>query len=172
MPTIDKADIQQALDAWAQHILDKEDSPSRPLALVGLISHGDVLARRLVQRLEAAGRTALYGAIDITLYRDDLDLRQKRPALRSSYLPFSTDDTHLILVDDVFHTGRTARAALEALFEYGRPAIVELHCLVDCGGRELPLRPDYVAYPLELAAPGGGVSVRLEEIDGEECIMY
>lgn len=172
MPTISQAGIHQALTAWAQRILEQTDGNPHPLAIVGLISHGDVLARRLVQHLKEAGCSALYGAIDITLYRDDLDLRKSRPALRSSYLPFSTDGAHLILVDDVFHTGRTARAALEALFEYGRPAVVELHCLVDCGGRELPLRPDYVAFQLEPSAPGGSVEVCLDELDGQENISY
>jgi len=171
MPVIDKAAIQQALDAWAAHILDTAAAHEGRLAVVGLISHGDILARRLTQRLEAKGCHAQYGAIDITLYRDDLDLRASRPALRSSHLPFSTDDMHLILVDDVIHTGRTVRAALEALFEYGRPARVELQCLVDRRGRELPIQPDYAAFALP-AEQGGDVVVRLEDIDCQENITY
>lgn len=171
MPVIDQAAIQQALDAWAAHILNNAAAREGRLAVVGLISHGDILARRLAQKLEAKGRPVQYGAIDITLYRDDLDLRASRLALRSSYLPFSTDDMHLILVDDVIHTGRTVRAALEVLFEYGRPARVELQCLVDRGGRELPIQPNYAAFPLP-AKQGGDVVVRLEDIDRQENITY
>ena len=168
MPTLNERDIQTALDQWAEHIAAGASEGS--LGLVGLISHGDVLARRLIDALEAKGISAQYGAIDITLYRDDIDLRAERPALRSSYLPFSTDGMHLILVDDVIRSGRTARAALETLFEYGRPARVELQCLVDRGHRELPLHPDYVAFRLENAK--GNVRVHLKELDKEDAVLY
>ncbi len=168
MPTLNERDIQTALDQWAEHIVAGASEDF--LGLVGLISHGDVLARRLIDALEAKGISAQYGAIDITLYRDDIDLRPERPALRSSYLPFSTDGMHLILVDDVIRSGRTARAALETLFEYGRPARVELQCLVDRGHRELPLHPDYVAFRLEDAK--GDVRVHLKELDKEDAVLY
>ena len=172
MPTITKDEIERALDAWVSHLLQSPAvKNSEPLAIVGIVSHGDVLARRLVQRLEQNNCKALYGAIDVTLYRDDLDLRGKRPALRSSHLPFSTDDLTLILTDDVLSTGRTARAALDVLWEYGRPARVELHCLVDRGGRQLPICPNYSAFNLT-ATPGTAVKVHLQEIDGEENITY
>lgn len=172
MPTISKEEIEKALDAWANHLLQTQASAGNSnLAIVGIVSHGDVLARRLVQKLAAAGCSAQYGAIDITLYRDDLDLRGKRPALRSSHLPFSTDDLTLILVDDVLSTGRTARAALEVLWEYGRPARVEMHCLTDRGGRQLPIQPDYVAFDLSTVSEGK-VIVHLQEIDGIEDISY
>jgi len=172
MPTISKEEIERALDAWAEHLLLTPAVQSgAPLAVVGIVSHGDVLARRLVNRLEKAGCQALYGAIDITLYRDDLDLRGSRPALRSSHLPFSTDDLYLVLTDDVLSTGRTARAALEVLWEYGRPAKVEFHCLVDRGGRQLPIQPDYAAFNLTVT-PEQSVRVRLHEIDGAEDITF
>ena len=121
--------------------------------------------------LKNAGIQAQYGAIDITLYRDDLSLRGIRPALRSSHLPFSPDDMTLVLVDDVCQTGRTARAAMDVIFEYGRPAKVELHCLADKGGRQLPIHPDYTAFKLETAADCK-VQLRLEEIDGKEELTY
>ena len=168
MPTIDKAALADALEAWAEHIAAR--AGQSPLGLVGIISHGDVLAQRLIRALEAKGCKAQYGAIDITLYRDDLDLRANRPALRSSYLPFSTDGMHLILVDDVIQSGRTTRAALETIFEYGRPDRVEMHCLVDRGRRELPIQPDYAAWNLPDAQ--GDVSVHLRELDGEDCVLY
>lgn len=168
MPTIDHTAIAEAVETWADHIA--AGAGDKPLGLVGIISHGDVLAQRLVRALAARGCEAQYGAIDITLYRDDLDLRASRPALRSSYLPFSTDGMHLILVDDVVQSGRTTRAALETIFEYGRPDKVELHCLVDRGRRELPIQPDYAAWRLPEAQ--GSVSVHLQEPDGEDCVLY
>lgn len=168
MPTIDQAAIAEALEAWASRIA--AGAGQSPLGLVGIISHGDVLAQRLIKLLEAKGCPAQYGAIDITLYRDDLDLRANRPALRSSYLPFSTDGMHLILVDDVVQSGRTTRAALETIFEYGRPDKVELHCLADRGQRELPIQPDYAAYRLTEAQ--GSVRVHLQELDGEDAVLY
>lgn len=168
MPTIDQAAIADALEAWAAHIAAR--AGQSPLGLVGIISHGDVLAQRLIKILEAKGCRAQYGAIDITLYRDDLDLRASRPALRSSHLPFSTDGMHLILVDDVVQSGRTTRAALETIFEYGRPDRVELHCLVDREKRELPIQPDYAAWRLPEAQ--GNVAVLLQELDGEDCVRY
>ena len=171
MPCISQSEIERALDAWAQYLLQRAAVADAPLAVVGIVSHGDILAQRLVQRLQVAGCDALYGAIDITLYRDDLDMRGNRPALRSSHLPFSTDGLHLVLVDDVLSTGRTARAALEVLWEYGRPARVELQCLADRGGRQLPIHPDYVAFNLS-AEPADKVQVRLQEIDGVEDITY
>ncbi len=169
MPVLNEKDIQEALEKWTDHILAAAAQASS-LGLVGLISHGDVLAQRLIRALELKGMHAQYGAIDITLYRDDLDLRAARPALRSSYLPFSTDGMHLILVDDVIQSGRTARAAMETIFEYGRPQRVELHCLVDRGHRELPIQPDYVAFRLENAT--GDVNVRLKELDRQDAVHY
>ena len=170
MPTKDRVEICKALESWAAHIAATVgDEHDMPLGLVGLISHGDVLAQRLTRALVAAGCPAQYGAIDITLYRDDLDLRVSRPALRSSYLPFSTDGMRLILIDDVIQSGRTARAALETIFEYGRPGRVELHCLVDRGQRELPIQPDYAAWRIDTA---GDVAVHLQELDGEDAVLY
>lgn len=172
MPTIKQAEIEQALNAWAEHLLTTTVVQAEgKLAIVGLITHGDVLARRLVQKLNERGVEAEYGAIDITLYRDDLSLRGIRPALHSSYLPFSPDDMTLVLVDDVCNTGRTARAAMEVIFEYGRPAKVELHCLADRGGRQLPIQPNYSAFTLN-EPEAERVRLRLQEIDGKEDLCY
>ncbi len=167
MSTISSQQISDALKEWARVLA--ESDKGKPLAVVGLISHGDALARRLVQELAAAGHPARYGALDITLYRDDLCQLSHKPALRSSYLPFSTDGMRLILVDDVLHTGRTVRAALNCIFDYGRPATVELHCLVDRGGRELPIQPHYAAFTLD--APRGSVCVHLREVEGQDAVI-
>ncbi len=168
MPRIDKERIAEAISTWSQAILESDDG--RPLAIVGLIRHGDALAQRLVQALAAAGCPARFGALDITLYRDDLCSLSHKPALHSSYLPFSTDGMRLILVDDVLHTGRTVRAALNCIFDYGRPATVELHCLVDRGGRELPIQPHYAAITLD--SPVESVRVHLTEVEGEDAILF
>lgn len=168
MPTISQDAIQSALQDWAMRIAAGTTADEK-LAVVGLISHGDILARRLVSMLQEAGVQALYGALDISLYRDDFDMLSHKPALRASYLPFSTDGMRVILVDDVIDTGRTVRAALNALFEYGRPARVELYALVDRGGRELPIHPDAAAFTTPVEA---GVKVHLQEIDGKEDITY
>ncbi len=167
MNQINSQQIEEAIGTWARAILagDKE----RELAVVGLISHGDALAQRLVKAIKAAGCPARYGALDISLYRDDLGSSSRRPALRTSYLPFSTDGLRVVLVDDVLHTGRTVRAALNALFDYGRPASVELHCLVDRGGRELPIEPHYAAFTL--GASVEDVRVHLRETEGEDAIV-
>ncbi len=167
MPTIDQYRIAEAISTWGKAI--RETNDGRELAIVGLISHGDALAKRLVQELAAAGCAARYGALDITLYRDDLCSLSHKPALRSSYLPFSTDGMRLILVDDVLQTGRTVRAALNCIFDYGRPAVVELHCLVDRGGRELPIQPHYAAFTLD--APVRDVQVHLTEVEGEDAVL-
>ncbi len=167
MENINGQQINEAIRLWAQAILAGDDG--RELAVVGLISHGDILARRLVDKLASIGHSARYGAIDITLYRDDLCSLSHKPALRSSYLPFSTDGMRLILVDDVLHTGRTVRAALNCIFDYGRPAVVELHCLVNRGGRELPICADYAAFSLN--TPVESVRVHLVETEGEDAIL-
>ncbi len=170
MAIIQAEQINTALDAWAEALAARAaGTPTERLAVVGIIKHGDILARRLVQRLEAKGIHALYGALDISLYRDDFDLKAAKPALHSSYLPFSTDALHLVLVDDVMYTGRTARAALNAIFEYGRPARVEFHCMMERAGRQLPIRPDYVAFP---ATTPGDVTVHLQETDGTDEILF
>ncbi len=172
MAEISEEAIEKALVEWADAIrITLDQDKSTPIAIVGLISHGDVLAQRLVKRLELAGYKAQYGAIDITLYRDDFSMRGRKPALRSSDLPFSTDGMRLILIDDVIQTGRTIRAALNAIFDYGRPARVELHCLVDRQGREIPVQPNYSAFQLEVPL-GQPVKVLLREIEGRDAIYY
>ncbi len=159
---LDAAGISRALDDMAQRIADGPQNA--PLALVGLLSRGDVVARRLAERLDRLGVPALCGAIDISLYRDDVFKLDNRPSLRSSNLPFSTDDMRLVLVDDVLYTGRTIRAALNAIFDYGRPARVELACLIDRNGREVPIRADYAG--LSIDDPERKIRLSLVETEG------
>ena len=142
------------------------------VALVGIQTRGVPLARRLVRLIdERAGVAPTLGAVDITFHRDDVTVRAgeapiaAQPLVRATQLDFPLDGRTVVLVDDVLYTGRTIRAAIEALFDYGRPSRVQLAVLVDRGHRELPIRPDYVGKNLP-TAPGERVNVRLEETDG------
>ena len=172
MSNIGAAEIAEAIRGWIGRIAEGEEKRADgPLAVIGLISHGDLLAKRLVAGLKERGIDALYGAIDISLYRDDLDMRAEKLPLRSSYLPFSTDGLHVILVDDVLYTGRTIRAALNALFEYGRPARVELQTLADRKGRQVPISADFTCFHLEPEGEGE-IQVKLTELDGIDEIAF
>ena len=140
------------------------------LALVGIRSRGVPLARRLARSIkEISGHDVPTGALDITLYRDDL-MRQAvgpQPIVRRTEIPFSIDDRTIVLVDDVLFTGRTTRAALDALIDFGRPRAIQLVVLVDRGHRELPIKADYVGKNIP-TSPSQSVQVRLTEIDGRD----
>jgi pyrimidine operon attenuation protein/uracil phosphoribosyltransferase len=140
------------------------------LALVGIRTRGVPLARRLASLVrDISGHDVVTGALDITLYRDDL-MRHAvgaQPVVRSTDIPFSIDDRRILLVDDVLYTGRTIRAALDALVEFGRPKAIQLVVLVDRGHRELPIKADYVGKNLP-TAPSESVQVRLVETDGRD----
>jgi pyrimidine operon attenuation protein/uracil phosphoribosyltransferase len=140
------------------------------LAIVGIRTRGVPIARRLAQNIASiAGREVPTGALDITLYRDDL-MRQPvgpQPVVRRTEIPFSIDDKRIILVDDVLYTGRTIRAALDALIDFGRPRSIQLVVLVDRGHRELPIKADYVGKNLP-TSPKESVQVRLVEVDGRD----
>jgi pyrimidine operon attenuation protein/uracil phosphoribosyltransferase len=140
------------------------------LALVGIRTRGVPLARRLAVAIrEICGHDVPAGALDITLYRDDL-MRHAvgpQPLVRSTEIPFLIDDKRLLLVDDVLYTGRTIRAALDALIDFGRPKAIQLIVLVDRGHRELPIKADYVGKNLP-TAPAESVQVHLMEIDGRD----
>jgi pyrimidine operon attenuation protein / uracil phosphoribosyltransferase len=142
------------------------DEDGRPVALVGIHRRGAHLAQRLHRLVEELLDAEVpLGDIDIAFYRDDLSLRAADPAVHASNLSFRLEDYTVVLVDDVLYTGRTVRAAIEALFDYGRPARVQLAVLADRGHRELPLRPDYVGKNLPTAR-GERVNVHVRELDG------
>src|SRR3954453_1990928 len=147
-----------------------EKNAGRSVALVGIHRRGAYLARRGHRRdcglLDAGGPL---GEIDIAFYRDDLATRRADPAVHSSHLPFRLEEFTIVLVDDVLYTGRTVRAAIDALFDYGRPARVQLAVLADRGHRELPIRPDYVGKNLPTAR-GERVQVRVRELDGSDAV--
>jgi pyrimidine operon attenuation protein/uracil phosphoribosyltransferase len=143
-PLLDDAAIRRALMRIAHEIVEKNEDLAR-LYLVGIPNGGVPLAKQLAANLrEIAGVDALVGVLDTTLYRDDLVSSGARPRLRRTEMPSSVDDRIVILVDDVASTGRTIRAAMDALMDFGRPRSVQVAALVDRGHRELPIRIDYV----------------------------
>ena len=143
------------------------------IALVGIRSRGEHLATRLAAQLESiAGQRVPCGALDITLYRDDL-MRHPvgpQPVVRRTDIPFSIDDRVILLVDDVLYTGRTVRAALDALIDFGRPRAIQLVVLVDRGHRELPIKADYVGKNVPTSRRQS-VQVRLQEVDGHDDVL-
>jgi pyrimidine operon attenuation protein / uracil phosphoribosyltransferase len=162
------ADIGRTIDRIAHQILER--TGDQPVVLVGIPTRGVYLARRLSARLAAfTSRDYPVGSLDITLYRDDLRRRPPR-ALEETVLPESgIEDATVVLVDDVLFSGRTVRAALDALRDHGRPAVVQLAVLVDRGHRRLPIRADYVGKNIPTAL-GDDVELRLTEIDGSDAV--
>jgi pyrimidine operon attenuation protein/uracil phosphoribosyltransferase len=164
--------MSRALTRIAHEILERNRGTNE-LALVGIRTRGVPLARRIARSLsEINGDEVPTGALDITLYRDDL-MRHPvgpQPLVRRTEIPFSIDDRRILLVDDVLYTGRTIRAALDALIDFGRPRAIQLIVLVDRGHRELPIKPDYVGKNFPTSAKQS-VQVRLQEIDGVDEVL-
>ena len=141
--------IQEMISAMAREVAQRHPE-TNGLALVGVRTGGAFLSRRLLHALnDLIGPKAQHGVIDITLYRDDWTRLHSRPKVGKTEIDFSLDDKVVILVDDVLFTGRTVRAALDALIDFGRPNRIELAVLIDRGHRELPIQPDYVGARLE-----------------------
>jgi pyrimidine operon attenuation protein/uracil phosphoribosyltransferase len=163
--TLGPDEIAAGVDRLAQAI--RSATEGRPLALVGIRSRGDEVAERLLNILSEDERELAFGILDISLYRDDFEHLRQNPTLQESDIPFTVDGAHIILVDDVLFTGRTIRAALDALSDYGRPAKVELAVLIDRGHREMPVQPDYVGIQLETQRLDH-VLVSLEGTDGKD----
>src|SRR5919106_1235260 len=168
---LDRDDLRRTLLRIAHEIIEKNPG-SDSVALVGIHTRGAVLARRLHALVgELTGSEVPLGDLDISFYRDDIPARQPgaQPVVHASHLDFDLDGRTVVLVDDVLFTGRTVRAAIDALFDYGRPRRVQLAVLVDRGHRELPFRPDYVGKNLPTALEER-VNVRVEELDGMDDV--
>ncbi len=141
------------------------------LGLIGIRARGDVLARRLQQALEPRQKVRIpVGALDISVYRDDFDALQEEIRVRGSVIDFDVRGRHIILVDDVLFTGRSARAALDAVVDLGRPASISLAVLVDRGHREMPIQADFVGRPVRTAR-AEQVQVELREVDGIDRVV-
>ncbi len=170
---MDADDLRRTLDRMARQIvewIDPEEDAAERFALIGMQTRGVYLARRLRERIQRVeGLDVPVGTLDATMYRDDVRLRAQRPVVRATRIPFDVTGRHLVLIDDVVYTGRTARAALDALMDRGRPASVRFLVIVDRGHRELPIAVDIVGRKVP-TLPGEMVRVRLEEIDDREGV--
>jgi len=163
--------IDRALVRLAHEVVERHQGASG-ISLVGIRSRGVYLAERIHRTLagiEPAVQTP-FGVIDITFYRDDLDRGLQTPEIRSTDIPFQVEGASILLVDDVLFTGRTIRAAMDAVIDYGRPRAIELAVLVDRGHRELPIKADYVGKNIPTSL-NQRVSVRLAEVDGTDEVI-
>jgi len=167
---LDKAGIQKAIMRIAHEIIEKHKDAG-DLVVIGIMNRGVFLAQRLAEAIaEITGINPSVGALDITLYRDDLSVIAEQPVVRASELLFDITEKKVILVDDVLYTGRTVRAALTELIDFGRPQFIQLAVLIDRGFRELPIRPDFVGKNIP-TSQREVVEVRLEESDGVDEVV-
>ena len=163
-------EISRAVSRISHEILERNYGAGR-IALVGIRTRGVVLSQRLKAKIEEIENVVVdHGILDITLYRDDLAEGIQKPELKKTEISFALEDKHIILCDDVLFTGRTIRAAIDALMDFGRPSSVQLAVLIDRGHRELPIRPDFVGknVPTEKSKR---VQVLLNEEDGEDKVI-
>ncbi|MAE69483.1 MAG: bifunctional pyr operon transcriptional regulator/uracil phosphoribosyltransferase [Gemmatimonadetes bacterium] len=166
---MDAAGIERALARIAREIA-RNGPGDGELAIVGIRTRGIPLGERLARQIEEIREECPpFGYLDITLYRDDLQSIGYHPVVGATRLPFDINGTHVVLVDDVLYTGRTVRAALSVLVDYGRPRTIQLAVLVDRGHRELPIRADYVGSEVPTSR-GEAIQVNLDETDGEEAV--
>ena len=170
-PVIDSAAINRALRRVAHEIVERNPDLGT-IILAGIPSRGVAIAGRLADIIQSLGKERVAtGAIDVSMHRDDVGTRPELPRVQASTLPLPLENKTVIIVDDVFFTGRTARAAMDAISSYGRPARIQLAALIDRGHRELPIRVDYVGKNLP-TAPGERVRLRLEDVDGEPDAVW
>ncbi len=168
--SLTKEEIARAVTRISHEILERNKG-SEDLAIIGIRTRGYVLAERIVEEINQIDGTRLpVGALDITLYRDDLSVISEQPVIHKTEIDFDIEGKRIILVDDVLYTGRTIRCALDALIDFGRPRSIQLAILVDRGHRELPIRADYVGKNLPTSQKEL-VQVKLEEIDGEDIVF-
>lgn len=168
---MDAPAFEQALERLAHEIVDKTRGFDGRLALVGIRTRGVPLSERLAKLIETStGKRPDLGVLDITLYRDDLSAIAGQPIVRSTELPFDVDDAWIVLVDDVLYSGRTVRAAITELIDFGRPKIIQLLVIVDRGWRELPIHADYAGTTLETTRKQT-VHVHVAEEDGHDEVV-
>jgi len=167
---LDKEGIRRSLVRIAHEIIERNKGTDN-LALIGIRRRGVPLSERLAARIkEIEGKSVPVGILDITLYRDDLTTLSHQPLVRSTEIPFPVSGKKIVLVDDVIYTGRTIRAALDAVMDLGRPRVIQLAVLIDRGHRELPIRADYIGKNVPTSHKEL-VLVRLQEIDGEDKVV-
>ncbi|OJG19173.1 pyrR protein [Enterococcus canis] len=167
---IDAVTMKRAITRITYEIIERNKG-IQDIALVGIKTRGIYLAQRIAERLKQLEQIDVpVGELDITLYRDDVDHQQEEAELHSSDIPFSVEGKQVILVDDVLFTGRTIRAALDAVMDFGRPQKISLAVLVDRGHRELPIRADYVGKNIPTSTKEE-IIVEMEELDGQDRIL-
>ncbi|HDP99512.1 MAG TPA: bifunctional pyr operon transcriptional regulator/uracil phosphoribosyltransferase PyrR [bacterium] len=167
---IDEKGIKRTITRLSHEILEKNRG-TQHLIIVGIRTRGAFLAERIIKEIERIEGIQLpLGILDITLYRDDFRQRMKQPVVQQTDIPFDIDDKNIVLIDDVLYTGRTTRAALEALISFGRPQQIQLAVLVDRGHRQLPIKPDYVGKNIPTSI-GEEIQVKMKEIDDEDCVL-
>ena len=167
---LDKEALNRSIMRIAHEILEKNKG-TQELCLIGIRNRGVFLAHRLAECIKKIENTDIpVGALDITLYRDDLTLISQQPVVHKTEIDFDINNKNVILVDDVLYTGRTIRAALDALIDFGRPKLIQLAVLVDRGHRELPVRADFVGKNIP-TAKNETVEVRLSETDGKDEVI-
>ncbi|MGH2657038.1 MAG: bifunctional pyr operon transcriptional regulator/uracil phosphoribosyltransferase PyrR [Actinomycetota bacterium] len=166
---LDAGEIRRALTRIAHEILERNRGAG-DVVLVGIAARGDDLARRMAEELRGIEAVEVpVGILDITFYRDDIGLRGEAPEVHQTLIPFDVSGKTVVLVDDVLYTGRTIRAAMDALMDLGRPRAIQLAVLVDRGHRELPIRPDYVGKNVPTRADDQ-VRVLTNETDGQDAV--
>ena len=167
---MDQAAMDRALTRIAHEILERNKGLD-DLYLIGIQRRGVPLARRIAENIrQIEGKAPDVGILDITFYRDDLSLLAEHPVINGTDMPFAVQDKKLVLVDDVLYTGRTCRAAIEALFDLGRPRMIQLAILIDRGHRELPLRADFIGKNVPTSS-NEIVMVNINEIDGQDLVV-
>lgn len=167
---MDDVAMDRALSRIA-HEIPERNREMNDIALVGIQRRGVPLAQRLLAKIEEfEGLRLDFGILDITFYRDDLSLLSSHPIVKETNLPFNVNGKTIILVDDVLYTGRTARAAIEALFDMGRPEKIQLAVLIDRGHRELPIKPDYIGKNVPTSRRET-IHVEVVEIDGQDRVV-
>ncbi|HQQ85220.1 MAG: bifunctional pyr operon transcriptional regulator/uracil phosphoribosyltransferase PyrR [Candidatus Neomarinimicrobiota bacterium] len=166
----DEQGVNRTITRLAHEIIENCKGTEN-VGIIGIRTRGDYLAKRLAHKIEEIENVKLpVGVLDVVMYRDDFRMKTKLPRVEVTDIPFDVDGKILILVDDVIYTGRTIRAALDALMDFGRPAAIQLAVLVDRGHRELPIKPDYVGKNVPTSI-GEEVRVMIKEIDGKDEIL-
>jgi pyrimidine operon attenuation protein/uracil phosphoribosyltransferase len=167
----DEADVRRIIEQLASQVASSF-KPEQNLNVIGIRTRGETLAQRLTTLLQSHGFSRVgRGVLDITLYRDDLSEVGPKPMVRPTRIDIDIDGHPLLLVDDVLFTGRSVRAGLDALSDFGRPSAIRLAVLIDRGGRELPIQADFVGLTLKDVPQNHRVNVRLKEIDGRDEIL-
>ena len=167
---LDAEDVRRALARIAHEIIERNKGAER-IALVGIANRGDDLARRLAQQIvEIEGTKVPVGILDITFYRDDIGMKAEAPEVHETHVDFDINGATVVLVDDVLFTGRTIRAAMDALMDFGRPRKIQLAVLVDRGHRELPIRADFVGKNVPTGR-SQDVRVLVKALDGQDAVV-